>query len=320
MLNLILLVSLYIYVIPARQLNVPHLKPTFECSSKNPCPKGRICVLGSCRETETFKKCPVDCPESTDDLNQVCGSDGHTYDSTCVLEKLNCETRAEVFVQCHQKCPCNDNDLLFKRDCKLGSSKNKLNAYFHQASSEDFSKLLKSSRSPPMLFMEYVQQQCQYSTKWAFAALDFDRNGFIDQSEQSALTETFNDVCVHDFIQQCDANKNKMLSINEFCYCLKYESPPCHKALDAVPVTLKSGIQLPDYPGQTTSSMGQFMNGSYIPMCDDSGYFLPRQSFGDMFWCVDDMGDLIVDSWVYDTGTTECYQDMIMSSYFPIEA
>ena len=126
--------------------------------------------------------------------------------------------------------------------------RNKLNAYFHQASSKNFSKLLKSSRSPPMLFMEYVKQQCQYSTKWAFAALDFDKSGFIEQNELAALTETFNDVCVHKFVHHCDANNNNMLSINEFCYCLKYESPPCYKALDAVPVTLQqSGIQSPGW-------------------------------------------------------------------------
>ena len=320
MINFIFILGISFSAISSRQINAPHGKLLFECNFDNPCPDGRTCVLGVCRDVKVLKKCPVFCPETEMTYHQVCGSDGWTYNSSCFLEKLNCETGAETLVQCHQKCPCNEGDFYSKSICNTDAVKAKLNAYFHQISSKDFSNLLNSSKSPPMLFMEYVKQPCQYSTKWAFAALDFDTSGFVEKNEQAALKETFNDECVNMFIDNCDANENQMLSFNEFCYCLKYHSPPCYKALDAVPVTVNPEISSRKSLGETGGSpMGQFVNGSYVPMCDESGYFLPTQSFRDSLWCVDDFGDLIVDTWMYNPGATECYEELVLSSYFPLE-
>ena len=94
------------------------------------------------------------------------------------------------------------------------------------------------------------------------------------------------------------------------------------QALNAVPVTLEktddnknsdqSIISLPSSEGKTTTSkpsVGQFYPGSYIPMCDKEGYFLPTQTWADKVWCVDEIGHEIVPDDRYGSGT-ECSMEL----------
>ncbi len=273
-----------------------------ECSRQKSCPELKQCLVGECRKVSNLDtNCESNCVET----EPICGSDGNSYNSTCDIEKQNCLHGSEVYPECHHGCPCDVSRHVNK--CDSSTSRKKLNAYFHQRSSGDFAELLFSSSNVPGMFMNYVHQQCHYSSKWAFSVLDFDQSGFLEETELVALFRTFNDPCIVSFVNTCDRNKNRMLSVNEWCYCLRDDLAPCFKALNQVPVALndesRQGLSVHESHKESGGVAG-FVGGSFVPLCDEEGFFLPTQMYNGQQWCVDEVGNTIVSPLLYSKATS----------------
>ncbi|XP_075246643.1 testican-3-like [Convolutriloba macropyga] len=308
--------SLLVYIfelISCREIDHSSPSLAIECNKDNPCPETQKCVIGECRET--LSDFNPNCEYNCNVTDPICASNGKDFNSHCEMERENCLHGLEVYAECHEECPCEFDLSKSSQRCEFETTKEKVSAYFHQRSSKDFAELLLSADNLPKLFLSYVHQQCQYSAKWAFSVLDFDRSGFVEEKEIIDLYLTFNDPCVVEMVSQCDLNQNGMLSFVEWCYCFRDGQPTCDKARNAVPVTVKSDDTKPFQDRGVFSTqirVGQFYPDAYVPMCNEDGYFLPTQSYKQKFWCVDEIGTEIVSSDAYNSGT-DCNLELQMS-------
>ena len=222
--------SLLVYIfelISCREIDHSSPSLAIECNKDNPCPETQKCVIGECRET--LSDFNPNCEYNCNVTDPICASNGKDFNSHCEMERENCLHGLEVYAECHEECPCEFDLSKSSQRCEFETTKEKVSAYFHQRSSKDFAELLLSADNLPKLFLSYVHQQCQYSAKWAFSVLDFDRSGFVEEKEIIDLYLTFNDPCVVEMVSQCDLNQNGMLSFVEWCYCFRDGQPTCDK-------------------------------------------------------------------------------------------
>ncbi|KTG34669.1 hypothetical protein cypCar_00029572, partial [Cyprinus carpio] len=92
--------------IPVKQQGPCDLNLESPCLKKT-CEFGAVCVV---KNSEPVCECSDACPQNQD---PVCGSDGHTYSSSCQMKAMGCALQKQI--QMKHKGPCGNNRLGNKR-------------------------------------------------------------------------------------------------------------------------------------------------------------------------------------------------------------
>lgn len=117
----------------------------------------------------------------------------------------------------------------------------------------------------------YFPLLCKGEVRWMFQHLDLNGDSRLSLQELYDLEHDQNEVCLKPFLQQCDLNRDLIVSPSEWCRCFQRTERPC--------AAVKHKIT-PD------------LLGTYVPDCDNQGYYRPTQCHGaiGMCWCVDKHG------------------------------
>ncbi|KAL1500946.1 hypothetical protein ABEB36_006360 [Hypothenemus hampei] len=113
--------------------------------------------------------------------------------------------------------------------------------------------------------------QCKSEVRWMFQHLDQNSDTALSLQELYDLEHDQNEICLRPFLDQCDLDRDSILTSTEWCKCFQRAERPC--------AAIKRKIN--------PSNLG-----IYVPECDTLGYYRPVQchaSIG-MCWCVDKHG------------------------------
>lgn len=122
------------------------------------------------------------------------------------------------------------------------------------------------------------KQVCLTPVKWMFQHLDTNQDKSLSATELYDIEEINKEHCIKPFLRDCDVDKDGKVVLKEFCKCLCI-APPCTQVIQDIPTMLIRGELRP-------------MPSSFTPICDEDGFFLPRQcnkKTGEC-WCVDRNG------------------------------
>lgn len=112
---------------------------------------------------------------------------------------------------------------------------------------------------------------CKGEVRWMFQHLDGNGDARLSLQELYDLEHDQSEICLKPFLQQCDVDRDVVVTPAEWCRCFQRTERPC--------IAVKHKIT-PD------------LLGAYVPDCDSQGYYKPIQchsSIG-MCWCVDKHG------------------------------
>jgi hypothetical protein len=111
---------------------------------------------------------------------------------------------------------------------------------------------------------------CKVEIGWMFHHMDIDQDMRLSLKELYDLEHDRHEVCLKQYLDTCDEDRDKYLSPYEWCTCFERKSQPCHSAL----------------------AHSKRLLGLYVPQCDLGGFFNPTQCHGSSgtCWCVDRNG------------------------------
>ncbi|XP_043559465.1 testican-1-like isoform X3 [Chiloscyllium plagiosum] len=251
------------------------------------------------------KPCAVTHPSS------VCGSDGHTYSSKCKLDYQACSSRKKITLRCKGPCPC----LPGQESVKLKSEKtvcnekelrnlaSRLKDWFgalHADANQDV-KFKSIKQSEQTRFDTSILPICKDSLGWIFNKLDMNYDLLLDQSELGAIYLDKYEQCIKPLFNSCDTFKDGKLSNNEWCYCFQRQGGlPCQAEINKI----------------QRQSRGKHLLGTFIPRCNEDGYYKPIQchSSTGQCWCADKYGNELPGSRM--EGTPTCEEDQETSGDF----
>ncbi|XP_050298806.1 proteoglycan Cow [Anthonomus grandis grandis] len=112
---------------------------------------------------------------------------------------------------------------------------------------------------------------CKGEVRWMFQHLDENADSKLSLQELYDLENDQNEICLKPFLQQCDVDKDLIVSPQEWCKCFQRAERPCA----AVRRKISTEIL-----------------GVYVPECDIQGYYKSVQCHSaiGMCWCVDKHG------------------------------
>ncbi|CAG9863942.1 unnamed protein product [Phyllotreta striolata] len=112
---------------------------------------------------------------------------------------------------------------------------------------------------------------CKGEVRWMFQHLDTNADSKLSLQELYDLEHDQNEVCLKPFLQQCDVDRDVVVTPSEWCRCFQRTERPC--------AAVKRKI--------TADLLGVF-----VPECDSQGYYKSVQCHSaiGMCWCVDKHG------------------------------
>ncbi|XP_051834092.1 testican-1 isoform X1 [Antechinus flavipes] len=240
----------------------------------------------------------------------VCGSDGHTYTSKCKLEFHSCSSGRGFTTLCEGPCPClpepeHPKHKTEKNSCtdkELRNLASRLKDWFGMLH-EDANHVIKPTSSDPAQsrFDTSILPICKDSLGWMFNKLDMNYDLLLDHSEINAIYLDKYEPCIKTLFNSCDSFKDGKLSNNEWCYC--FQKPgglPCQNEMNRI----------------QKLSKGKSLLGTFIPHCNDEGYYKATQcheSTGQC-WCVDKYGNELAGS--RKQGAVNCEEEQENSGDF----
>ncbi|XP_006866162.1 PREDICTED: testican-1 isoform X1 [Chrysochloris asiatica] len=257
--------------------------------------------------TSNLVKCKP-CPMAQSTM--VCGSDGHTYTSKCKLEFHACSTGKSLTTLCDGPCPCLPEPEPPKHkaeknactDKELRNLASRLKDWFG-ALHEDANRVIKptSSDTAQGRFDTSILPICKDSLGWMFNKLDMNYDLLLDHSEINAIYLDKYEPCIKPLFNSCDSFKDGKLSNNEWCYC--FQKPgglPCQNEMNRI----------------QKLSKGKSLLGTFIPRCNEEGYYKATQCHGStgQCWCVDKYGNELAGS--RKQGAVSCEEEQETSGDF----
>lgn len=139
---------------------------------------------------------------------------------------------------------------------------------------------------------------CQAPVSWQFQQLDADADGCLSQPELGNVTSQ--GFCFSQFVVSCDHDRDGNLSEKEWCCCFADILPPCLALMKTVPTLLVRGAPM-------------ILPGTFVPECDDEGFFSQVQCHSGVCWCVDRNG-IRSNDYATTTGSPDCISGQQASS------
>jgi len=112
---------------------------------------------------------------------------------------------------------------------------------------------------------------CKGEVRWMFQHLDTNGDSKLSLDELYDLEHDQSEVCLKPFLQQCDTDRDVIVTPGEWCRCFQRTERPCAAVKRKITPELL---------------------GVYVPDCDSQGYYRPTQCHSaiGMCWCVDKHG------------------------------
>ncbi|KAJ8980258.1 hypothetical protein NQ317_018424 [Molorchus minor] len=122
-----------------------------------------------------------------------------------------------------------------------------------------------------MSLLAHFPQACKGEVRWMFQHLDINGDSRLSLKELYDLEHDQSEVCLRPFLQQCDIDRDVIVTPSEWCRCFQRTERPC--------AAVKHKIT-PD------------LLGVFVPDCDSQGYYKQIQCHNaiNMCWCVDKHG------------------------------
>ncbi|KAL1023483.1 hypothetical protein UPYG_G00041350 [Umbra pygmaea] len=238
----------------ARPLTVANLYQP-EPSTANPCDnfhckRGKTCTLNEEKKPVCVCQEPSACPLSGNDFDHVCGTDNVTYDTSCQLFATKCKLEGtkrghrfhlDYSGPCKFIAPCMNAELIqFPLRMRDWLKNVLLQLFEHDSMSPGFltpkqrirvKKIHESERrlhagdhTLELLAQDFEKNYNMYiyPVHWQFAQMDqHPSDRFLSHSEMAPLRVPLVPMehCTSRFFQECDADKDKMVSFREWAHC-----------------------------------------------------------------------------------------------------
>ncbi|XP_034044024.1 SPARC-like protein 1 [Thalassophryne amazonica] len=243
-------VDLYLSSWPSRFGNVPHPESSADSCDSFHCKRGKTCKLDTDNKPRCVCQEPSECPHSVNGFDHVCGTDNHTYDTSCELFATKCKLEGtkqghrlhlDYTGSCKLIPACVDNELVqFPLRMRDWLKNVLLQLYDHDSTSTAFltpkqrfrvKKIYESERrlhagdhAVKLLVQDFEKNYNMYiyPVHWQFAQLDqHPSDRFLSHSELAPLRVPLVPMehCTSRFFQECDADKDKQVSFKEWTSC-----------------------------------------------------------------------------------------------------
>ncbi|XP_022540651.2 SPARC-like protein 1 isoform X1 [Astyanax mexicanus] len=214
------------------------------------CKRGKTCKLNEEKKPTCVCQDPAECPPGFTEFDHVCGTDNQTYDTSCQLFATKCglegtkkghRLHLDYTGSCKFIPPCLSSELLqFPLRMRDWLKNVLLQLYEHDSVTPGFltakqrlrvQKLYESERrlhaghhSIELLAQDFEKNYHMYiyPVHWQFAQMDqHPSDRFLTHSELSPLRVPLVPMehCTSVFFQECDADKDKLVSFREWCQC-----------------------------------------------------------------------------------------------------
>ncbi|XP_077462105.1 uncharacterized protein LOC144077887 [Stigmatopora argus] len=234
---------------PIARPSPPQEAPPDPCDNFR-CKRGRMCKLDDNNEPNCVCQEPSECPPSLNEFDHVCGTDNKTYNTSCELFATKCKLEGTKWGHklhldytgpCKLIPPCEDTELIqFPLRMRDWLKNVLLQLYEHDSMSPGYltakqrfrvKKIFESERrlhagnhSAELLAQDFEKNYNMYiyPVHWQFAQLDqHPSDRILSHSELAPLRVPLVPMehCTSRFFQECDADKDKQISVVEWTSC-----------------------------------------------------------------------------------------------------
>ncbi|XP_062431071.1 SPARC-like protein 1 [Rhea pennata] len=213
------------------------------------CKRGRVCHTNEQEKPSCICQDPAACP-STKDYEHVCGTDNKTYDGICQLFGTKCQLEGtkmghqlhlDYMGACKYIPHCTDYEVdqfplrmrdwlknilmqYYERDLETSGFLTEKQRSKAKKIYQNEKRLMAGDHPVELLLHDFEKnyQMYVYPVHWQFYQLDqhpVDR--LLTRSELAPLRASLVPMehCITRFFQECDGDKDKLISLKEWCHC-----------------------------------------------------------------------------------------------------